>query len=49
MECDFDQLLEMFVLMGRNGLDTTQPLKWQFFFMGYRGAAKLRTKRTRRP
>lgn len=33
MECDFDHLLEMFALMDRDGLDTTQPLKWGFFFM----------------
>lgn len=33
MECDFDQLLEMFAQMSRDGLDTSQPLKWGFFFM----------------
>jgi hypothetical protein len=32
MECDFDQLLNMFALMERDGFDTSQPLKWGFFF-----------------
>jgi hypothetical protein len=33
MECDLERLKQMFSKMAEDGLDTSKPLKWGFFFV----------------